>query len=358
MSTWPQIGVNGDATVMPQGADDLLDGVAPNIWVTSQDGSSKFYIDGALAPWPGIQDGMVMRGGWKGLEPNFKHVDLKSARQPGVNYTGTVFDVLEIELPLQAHANSAQGISKMVSEWVSMWKPTKLCTFEYWTPDRGYWWFPARRSKPWPDAIQKHPRLLLAQNFTQTIRCDSGFWFGMPSISQFPPKDAPLVGGSGSGFLPLTNIGTEDAWPTILFYGPGTFRFAAGPGLSTMITFGPLAAGQIVLMRTLPRLRVLTDLTNAPSQVLTPPQQLLSQIINFVTNNNVPPLLAWFESQFGILPQQGPLPSLLSGRYTVAFPGVEQPNRAQQQYLAVSISGGNADSKIVARIDPQRGWPE
>ncbi|OIN79770.1 hypothetical protein [Mycobacterium malmoense] len=356
MTTYPLIGATADATVLPQGAADLLAGDEENIWCTSQDGLSKYYVAGALKPWPGIQDGILLVGGLKGLTPNFKHLDLKAARQPGVTWTGTVYDVLEMDMQLEAHANTPQGISQVVSEWVSMWTPEVLNTVEYWTIDRSYWYLPARRSKPWPDVLKQMPRLLRMRSFTQTIRCDSGFWFGMPSIDTFQPG-----GSGGSGWLRLMNIGNQPGWPTIMFTGPGTVSFSNGPAqnTNTMITFGPLEAGQKVLITTRRRLRNIVDLTNTTAaQPNTPTAALLSQIINFVTNNNVPPLLQWFESRFGVLPPQGPLYSLLSGQYTNPIPGVRQPSWAQQAYIAVSITGGNSDSQVVGRIDPQRDWPE
>lgn len=351
MTTYPLIGATKDATILPQGAFDLLDGIEENITFTSGDGISQYPVAGAMKPWPGIQDGFILTGGLKGMSPSFKHIDLKAARQPGVTNTGTVYDVMEMDLQLEAHANTPQGLSKAVSEWVSMWDPTQLNKCEYWTPDRGYWYFPARLSKPFPDTLTQMPRTVRMRKFTQTVRCDTAFWYGMPQIDTFQSS-------SGSGFLQLQNIGDQDGWPVLLVTGPGTFAFANGPGSTSIITFGPLHAGQKVLLTTQPRLRNVIDLTNAPVQPLTAVAQLVESIFNFVTNNNVPPLLQWFESLFGVPAPQGPLYSLLHGRYTNPIPGVRQPQWAQPSFLPVGISGGNSDSKIVGRIDPQRRWPE
>lgn len=360
MTTYPLIGATNDATITPQGAADLLTGDEENIWITSSTKNSRYYIAGAAKPWPGIQDGIILTGGLKGLEPAFKHIDLKAARQPGVTWTGTVYDVLEVDMQLEAHANTPQGLSNVVSEWVTMWNPQKLNMLEYWTLDRGYWYFPARRSKPFSDVLKQMPRMLLQRTFTQAIRCDSGFWFGFPSIDSY----APGPSGSGSGYLGLSNIGNRDegGWPTFLLTGPGTFSWSNGPAdaTTTMITFGPLRSGQKVLITTNKRLRNVVDLTNSAAATVpnTPIAKLLTAINNFVVNNNVPPLLQQFESRFGLLPPQGPLGALLHGQYTNPIPGVEQPSQATVSYIAVSVSGGDANSKIVGRIDPQRAWPE
>lgn len=354
MTTYPIIGATGDSSVLPIGADELLAGDHENIWYTSPDGNSRFYIAGALQPWPGIQDGIMLSGGIHGLSPEFKNIDLKSARQPGVTYTGTLYDTLNMDMMLQAHANSPQGMSKVISEWVGAWDPTQTGTLEYWTLDRGYWFINARLNKTWGDSWKQSWRTIKVANLSHSLRADLPFWLGVPSIDSFA-----LGGGatSGSGFLRLSNIGDQDAFPTFLFYGPGTFTFSNGVG-GPAITFGALEAGQVVLMPTNPRLNNVVDLTAGVPQALSVEQQTIQKIINFVTNNNVPPLLQQFESMFGILPPQGSLWSLLTGRYDTPIPGVAQPAFATLSEIAVSITGGSSSSKIVGRIDPMRRWPE
>lgn len=188
--------------------------------------------------------------------------------------------------------------------------------------------------------------------------------------------ETSLHGGTANGFIPLTNIGDQDAWPAYLCYGPGIFGFGNGPSSTSMITLGtaddPILAGQIVLVTTMPRLRSVVDLTpNLPPQHLTPAQDFLEQLINLISGvsgtltvgetgspDSIPPLLQWFESLFGIAPPQGNLYALLNGRFTKAIPGVPQPFMAKESYIPVSIAGGTTASKIVASIVPQRRWPE
>jgi hypothetical protein len=160
-----------------------------------------------------------------------------------------------------------------------------------------------------------------------------------------------------SGYVSLTNIGDLPAWPRYLCYGPGTFSFGNGPNSSSFITFGPLDAGQIVLVTTEPRLRSVVDLTPGQPQDLGLFQDLLSDLISFATNNNTPPLLQRFESFFGIVPPQGNLYSLMNGRFTNPVPGTPYGTPPQTQYIPVSISGANANSQIIAALTPQRRWP-
>lgn len=173
---------------------------------------------------------------------------------------------------------------------------------------------------------------------------------------------ADNLAATQAGFVPLSNRGDQDAWPRYLCYGPGTFAFGDGPGSNSMITFGPLEDGQIVLVTTLPRLRSVIDLSPATSETsdknLNQFQEVLEGLISFATNNNVPPFLQQFESFFGILPPQGVLYSLLKGRFTTPIPPKEYGSAPVTSHIPVSITDGSPSSKIIAAITPQRRWPE
>ena len=179
-----------------------------------------------------------------------------------------------------------------------------------------------------------------------------------PSIELWTAGDNIPI--TQSGFMPLVNRGSLDAWPRYLLYGPGTFTFSDGPAPSdNTITFGPLLEDQIALIETTPRLRNVIDLSPPlPGQVLTKQQTFIENLYNNATNSNLPPLLVQYESKFGIVPPQGPLYSLMTNRFTTPIPGKpenEPPDSSVQ--IAVSITGGNAASKIIAAVTPQRVWP-
>jgi hypothetical protein len=179
-----------------------------------------------------------------------------------------------------------------------------------------------------------------------------------PPLQLFDTGDNNTV--TQNGFLNLYNRGDQDGWPRYLCYGPGTFTFSDGPAPSDYkVTFGPLLENQIALVTTLPRLRGVTDLSpEAPAaQTVNQFQKIVEELISFATNNNVPPLLQQFESLFGILPPQGNMYSLLTGRFTTPIPAKVEGLPPKASPIACSIVGGNADSKIVAALTPLRRWP-
>lgn len=190
-----------------------------------------------------------------------------------------------------------------------------------------------------------------------------GMYAGAALFTQAtPPYVRKIAGGDNNtiaqtGFLTLSNVGSEDAWPTIIFRGPGTVGIGNGPGSSDMITFGPLNDGQEVLISTHPRYRNIVDLTTTGTLTAAQRQQV-EDMARRVAVGQVPPLLSWYESVFGVLPPQGNLYEQLEGRFDRPIPGVDQPSDAVTSKIAVSITGGNANSRVLASVTPMRQWPE
>lgn len=549
--------------VTPYGIDLVTEGVEPIVRFTTGNKQVSFDVNGGGAPHPGVQPGMLLKDGIKGLHPKFSHLDQKGAHQDGVTNRDTVYDEGEFDMTVIAQARDAVTERRLVNDWIEMWDPKKTPTMTFVTPDMGEWWCYPRLHRASPEGLQK----LMFRNgnaqFTWSIRNDDAFFQSHPSVSEFyfsyrsqrdafrrdspaglgadwdqkyttgagtcgtdgqmcrwfdsgtgertvvnrykpgvtatdnqvitiklgglaefPFPDAtfndiwgrmnttgdpgttgirarigsgwirlsgwvagtevwvwerPLIvapfwneewslvcgtptnarefrvlrngfpvlkfiepgtltsigaafrstgfgmkAGAGisgfnpqvspaplwewssgdnatvtqSGFLPLTNIGTEDGWPRITAYGPGLFRFGNGPGSTDMIEFGPLLEGQIAQITTLPRLRGVVDLSpDQPEQDLDEYQDIMKRLISLATNGNVPPLLEWFESQFGIRPPQGMLYSYLNGRFNRPWPGKEAGMLPVTGRMAVEIKDGNANSRVIAAITPRRRWP-
>lgn len=178
-----------------------------------------------------------------------------------------------------------------------------------------------------------------------------------PSILSFSMGDNVAV--TQPGILSVTNYGDQVAYPELVVYGPGTFTFGDGPGREPTIEFGPLADGQVALIKTHPGMRGVYDITaDHSNQDLPFFQNFLQSLISFAFNNNVPPLMNWFESFFGISPKQGNLYALLKGRWTRGVPARPAGGLPQEQHIAMKITGGNADSKVVCALTPMRRWPE
>lgn len=167
---------------------------------------------------------------------------------------------------------------------------------------------------------------------------------------------------SQSGFITMVNCGDQPMYPRYTLYGPGTFTIQDGPNnAGNNVTMGPLLPNQIVQLRTDPRNRGVTDLTSQPAspQALTIWQAALEDYLSFAIGNNTTPLTAAIESEFGILAPQGNIYSLLNGRFSDNSGIVAKPvaGPVQAYEIPVSISGGNAQSRIVAAGTPLRRFP-
>lgn len=555
MSTWPQ------GIVTPQGADDLLAGIDPNIWLTSDDGSKKFYVMGGLAPFPGVQAGVICTSHPSGMSAPFKHQDTQGARQDGVTYQGTVFDPTKITFELDIHARDAATLSLIRAEWEGMWHPRKQVLCEYITPDGGYWrgllrlmpdsfgnkfkltprrlgvwsmtvnaridttfwetisvqgtWAPkfeafsdafttpttsglsrdwlsissaghtghvyvgADAEVHWQDTANTAQSVInvytaattttdnqvvtvtvgtnwqnvqlfgqgtiiigcrldakgngvfceiawnvlnvysvsggivsqpIYQNLLLTPVCPGETWqfvagaaanvprsyavfrnglevavfaehgtssplgegnrftgFGMTTEAGVFGESRPVpvgyfAGGdnaavTASGTIDLSNQGTEDAYPYILFYGPGTWGFGDGPSSTNMITVGPLIDGQILFLSTLPRQQKVIDMSPANMQPNPDAQAAVQAQITKMFGGNMPVLAEDYASLFGIIPAQGNLQGLVSGLFDTPIPGVDTPQDVVTSHMPVSITGGTATSKIIMAVTPRRIHP-
>ena len=171
---------------------------------------------------------------------------------------------------------------------------------------------------------------------------------------------------SQSGYLTRINMGDQPMWDRYTLYAGDTdgavFTIGDGPNNpGNAVTYGPMTANQIVQIRTDPRKRGVTDLTSQPAtpQALKLWQIALEDFLSFAIGNNTIPLAQAIESEFGTTPPQGNPYSLLNGRFSdnAAIPAKPVAGPVPTYEVPVSISGGNANSRIVAAGTPLRRFP-
>lgn len=177
-----------------------------------------------------------------------------------------------------------------------------------------------------------------------------------------PPNIISVTAGDNSlqtqsGFLKRVNIGDQLGYDRHTCFGPGMFAIADGAG-GPPVTFGPLLDGQVVQLRTLPRKTEVVDLTSQqPSQAqISLWETAFQQAMSFATNSNTAPMQQSNASAFGIVPPQGNLGKLLKGRFSAPIPSKLPGSPAPTYQLAVTITGGNATSKVVSALTPQRRY--
>ena len=345
--------------ITPYGEAVLHSGIQPLVAYRYDD--TVFNIMGGLAPVPGVQSGVLVQS-IKGLMPEWHLLDQSGAREDGVTTMGSVIDPIQIEMKVLVSGKEPGMTPQQAIErkravqraWINAWAADQIGEFSWTTPLMGKWWGMARWMKAANDDIPNGVNA--TQKFPWTARIDTGVWRSTPSTSQWPPT--PLVTSSGAGWLPLTNRGDRIGWWSALVYGPGTFSFSNGFASSTMVTYGPLLEGQVVLLNSHPRLPVVVDLSQtAVAQSLLPYQKSLQNLVSFASNGNTVPLLQQFESKFGILPPQTNMAALLSGRFTNPIPasvgGVPSTGN-----IRVSVTGATSATKVIASVTPRRRWPE
>lgn len=166
---------------------------------------------------------------------------------------------------------------------------------------------------------------------------------------------------SQAGMLSCLNIGDQSMYRDFTFFGPGTIRIHDGPGVDEYVEFGPLLANQIAFLRSDPRshtpLVVDLTVTPPPAQELTKFQAALKK--RFGTRANSSAYYQQILSRWGILPPQGPMYSLLNGRFSdrSAIPPKPAGRNATPYFIRYSIDDGNANSRVVCSGTPLRRWP-
>ena len=335
--------------ITPLGAAMLLSGNQATVSYVGWEGTT-FNIMGGMAPQMDYQNGLIVRQ-ISGLQAPARFLDNQGARQDGTTYLDSVREPAQIDMVLEAWGATPDQFRQTMRAWIGAWRFDQVGVLHWNTQRMGEWYMPVRQAKSMPDQLQQYPAMHRRQILTWTARGDSSFWYGPDSVAAF-------VSGNGSGFNAVVNLGTEPAWLRHLCYGPGEFYI--GDGISgNVLSFGPLYAGQVALITTLPRLRSVVDLSaSAPAQVFGPIQKVVAALVNFATSSNTPPLLQYFESLFGIVPPNGPMYSLLNGRFTQPIAGKLEGIGPVAAHIPVGISGGNGNSKIITAITPQRTYPE
>lgn len=325
----------------------LDEGYEPQITYVSPDGYATWHLMGPRSPIPGVQEGVtVTTDSIKNLMPTWQMLDLVGANQDGATFQDAVYQPSEIDMMVEAHGLTPLSTRKVIRDWINSWDVKQFGKLSVEADDNGVWSADVRWLKTPTEALMRASSY--RQRFLWTCRIDDAFWYAPDSVST----------RTNTGVLSFTNTGDQPAWPRYLLYGPGTFSIGNGANSSDLVEFGPLLAGQVVLMETEPRRRSIVDITptQIPAQNLTPFQTFIQALITFATNNNVPPLLRQFESLFGIQPPQGTLYSLMDGRFTTPIPA--QPmSGAVTSSVSVQISGGSSATKIIGAITPRRRWP-
>lgn len=342
--------------ITPRGQRLLFEGDEPMFGYKSPLRTVTFDLMGPFAPIPGVQDGVSVTS-LKGLVPPWKIRSTQGTNQDGATFGSAVYDELEIDIGVEAFGSTPKVTRQVIRHWIDAWDVREQGEL-FAITEGGYFFAPVRWMRNPVEELFAASRC--RQPFTWTALGDDSFWRAPDSIHQFPAPGTSLVSGSGSGFITLTNDGDQDGWVNHVVYGPFTeLQIANGPDSTSMIKFGPLRENQVALLRTEPRLRGVTDLTTlpVPTQNLAAHQALIKRIVSFAANNNVPPLLRQFESLFGIMPPQGELYSLLDGRFTRPIPKKTAGVAATERHIAVKVTGGNANTKIVSYVTPRRRWP-
>lgn len=294
--------------------NDLLEGRKSIVWYTPPGATSPadvWHLNGGLSPVLGAQEG-VTASKWKGLMAPGKAITQQSARQDGDDWMDTVYDTLEIDFTADIFARTPERFRAIHGQWFDDWTmDVPGGRIDWFTTTRGQWWIPVRLGKELSDELTFSPGYMCSASYPWVARTEGiPFWRTFDSTDEFIP-----TASTASGFVKLQNRGNRKSFPRYVFQGPGTIT--VGDGLSGAVAkFGPLTAGQSVIIDTAPNRRSIREIT---------------------TNANLYPKL--------------------TGRFNTPLDPVgDKPVVAA---IPISITGATVGvSKVAASVTPYRNWPE
>lgn len=173
------------AEVTRYGITLLKEGIEPHITYISPDGDVAFYLNGGLAPWPGVTEGVVLADGMSGMHATFNHLDHKGARQDGSTWADTVYDPAEMNMDVICTARTPENLRKVIRQWIASWDPQKRGTLSWVTPEGGEWWCHPRLMRAPADKMSRTMARSREQKFSWSIRNDDAFWRSHDSVGVF-----------------------------------------------------------------------------------------------------------------------------------------------------------------------------
>lgn len=239
-------------------AQALLGGSESIVSYVSPDGD-VIYLNGGLAPVLGAQEGFSASK-WKGLQAPGKPIESQGARQDGADWDDTVYDPLEIDFTVDIYGHTPTSFGLLHQFWFDAWSMLRSGGRIVWfTTTTGEWWINVRQGKEVSDELTFDPRPAGSASYQWVARTEGlPFWQSFDSTCEVLPTSATF-----SGFARLLNRGNLPAWPRYLLQGPFTKVTIGDAQSSGVVTFGPLAANQVVLITTMPRKRSVVELTSS-----------------------------------------------------------------------------------------------
>jgi hypothetical protein len=314
-------------TITPHGAYYLKTGILPNVSYVSGDETAQFnLLGGAAIPDPTMPEAVAITS-LKGLIPPWQNIEQKGSTQDGSSYITSLYDPLDVEIGIRVRGRDPIWTRRVVHDWVDSWDakiPGKLI---WSTLEQADWWATAQLGKTPIEAFTGGMSRTNEQKFAWLAKAYNAFWM--------TTDDIDYLQGNGTKFLTRLNVGDQSMFDVYTCVGPGTFYFQDGPGSSNYVAYGPLSGGQAVQIRTDPRKRSVVPLYGT-----------------FQVTRHLGPFSVG--RPFAVNPY-----SLLQGRFSdnAGIPRKPSGTAAARYYVAVTISGGDSGSTIIAAGTPLRRMP-
>lgn len=105
----------------------LTKGIEPHITYRSPDNDLEFYLNGGLAPWPSVTEGVLLD------DDGVKAITTSFSRAPSTPEHDLTFKIV-------CTAPTPEGLRKVIRKWFAAWDPEKPGKLTVTYPGKGEWW--------------------------------------------------------------------------------------------------------------------------------------------------------------------------------------------------------------------------
>jgi hypothetical protein len=191
-----------------------------------------FHVSGPFAPILGAQTGVIVKS-ISGIDPPFKMLDNRGARQDGTTWYDALYDPGLINMMVDIGGVNAADFRKIMRAWWGAWDPRQVGKLCWFSPERGEWWALARLAKPVPEIYKEDFYESFFTTVTWTIQNDNAFWFGPASVCQVSANNQVQL---ADNFVNVYPGGLSPSWNQ-LTTGPGAIA-SLGTGRAAWVPSG------------------------------------------------------------------------------------------------------------------------
>jgi hypothetical protein len=211
--------------MVPHGIYHLLKGERPEVSLQSYNDTVCFYLMGGRSEIDRTRPESVQLVELKGLIPPWETIDQQGAKEDGVTYVDALYGPTRVSARVVVRGRDARRTKRTQRHLFESLDVKEKSELGWLTQDLGYWWAPVRWYEAPPDSYSGKAN---RQQWTLTLRADSGFWQSYPDTDSFSLLYEDMVETFHYYTSHWVGHGLTDVWPLNYSGTGGGYIYADG----------------------------------------------------------------------------------------------------------------------------------